>query len=321
MRSPGRRVTGRKIFPLGGALVPRKKAGRSKAWPPGDRRPISTPSLLSLRINTNVLSLGVQKNLRSVSSRLDGHMRRLGSGKRIATAADDAAGLGMSERMKARARSMAVAERNVQDGISLLSTAEGAMTELHVLAGRMRELVMASLNGTLSDNDRAILDTEYQALSAEADRLTRQTAFNGLDLLGGFNADIQAGPDPSDNYRINIRNMKAIGAVTGNYDLTDAADRTAALNLADQVIDFVSDQRAKVGIDQNRLLGIARSLQTARENTSASASRIADADLAVETAALIKDRILTQGATALLAQANVHPQSALLLLLAGSPPG
>jgi flagellin len=140
---------------------------------------------MGLRVNTNIASMTAQRNLASVTSRLQGNFSRLSSGLRIASASDDAAGLGISERMRAQIRSFSAATRNAQDGVSLAQTAEGAMQEISNNLGRMRELAVQAANGTLTTADRAVLDAEYQELITEVDRVAGQTAFNGAKLLDG----------------------------------------------------------------------------------------------------------------------------------------
>ncbi|MEL6715382.1 MAG: flagellin FliC, partial [Planctomycetota bacterium] len=183
---------------------------------------------MGLRVNTNVASLNAQRNLFNSSSALGGNFARLSSGLRIATAADDAAGLGISERMRADIRSFNVASRNAQDGISLVQTAEGALNEVSDILGRMRELSMQSANGTLNSDDRATLDTEFQQLVEEIDRISATTQFNGVDLLDGTNTSlsIQVGINGGTNDVISVSGTDATAStlgVSGSISTSSAA--------------------------------------------------------------------------------------------------
>jgi flagellin len=271
---------------------------------------------MGLRVNTNIASLNAQRNLFTVTSRLQGNFARLSSGLRIATAADDAAGLGISERMRADIRSFTVAGRNAQDGISLAQTEEGALNEVSNMMARMRELAMQASNGTLSTTDRLTIDTEFQALIQEIDRVATQTEFNGITLLDGTNAttDIQVGIDAGQT--ITITNQDATAATLGidALDVTDATNANAALTALDTAIDSVNTSRGSLGASQNRLQSSLASILNVRENLSASESRIRDVDVASESADLTRNSIMQQAATSILAQANMQPSIALSLL-------
>ena len=273
---------------------------------------------MGLRVNTNVLSLTAQKNLAQVTSRLQGNYARLSSGLRIATAADDAAGLGISERMRAQIRSLAQAGRNTQDGVSLVQTAEGSLSEVNNNLARMRELAVQASSGTLNDGDRAALDNEFQELISEIDRIAEQSDFNGIQLLDGSVAtvDIQVGTESGETVTISLEDMSeaALGLDGGTFDLTSVANASAALATIDSAIDSVSSYRGSLGAFQNRLMSAGRSISTAGENLSAAESRIRDVDVAHETADLTRNSIMQQAAVAVLAQANVQPQLALELL-------
>jgi flagellin len=271
---------------------------------------------MGLRINTNIAALNAQRNLFQVTSRLQGNYARLSSGLRIATSADDAAGLGISERMRAQIRSYGVAARNAQDGISLVQTEEGALNEVSNILVRMRELAMQSANGTLSTTDRATVDVEFQALIEEVDRIASQTEFNDITLLDGTNAttDIQVGIDAAQV--ITITNQDATAGTLGidTLDVTDVTNANAALTALDGAVDTVNTARGALGAAQNRLGSALTSILNVRENLSAAESRIRDVDVAAETADLTRNSILQQAATSVLAQANVQPQLALSLL-------
>ena len=261
--------------------------------------------------------MNAQRNLFNSTSNLAGNFARLSSGLRIASAADDAAGLGISERMRADIRSYGVASRNAQDGISLVQTAEGALGEVSDILGRMRELSMQSANGTLSDADRTTLDSEFQQLVSEVDRIADTTQFNGVDLLDGTNTSIgiQVGINGTADDVINVSGADTTAATLGvDGAITTSATATSMLATIDLAIDSVNSSRGTLGAQQNRLGSTLRSLANVRENTSAAESRIRDVDVAFETADLTRNSILQQAATAVLAQANAQPQLALSLL-------
>lgn len=273
---------------------------------------------MGLRVNTNVASINAQRNLSTVSQRLSGNYSRLSSGLRIASAADDAAGLGISERMRGQIRSYAVASRNAQDGISLVQTAEGAMDEVSNILGRMRELAVQASNGTLTTTDRATIDTEFAQLIEEVDRISGTASFNGLNLLDGSNstADIQVGIDAGGDNVIAVDLQDATASTLGvnSLDTTSISNAQSAITALDNAINSVSTARGSLGAAQNRLTSALANTQNVRENLSAAESRIRDVDVAVETADLTRNSILQQAATSVLAQANSQPQLALSLL-------
>lgn len=273
---------------------------------------------MALVVNTNTFSMTAQKNLSVHSDKLAGSFAKLSSGLRIVSAADDAAGLGISERMRAEIRSLGMAQRNAQDGVSLVQTAEGALSEVSGNLIRMRELAVEAANGTLNTADRTSLDQEFQALDAEIDRVASETEFNGIALLDGTNAtiDIQVGTSSGQTISINTVDMQsgAGGLVISALDVTTVANASAALGGLDSAIDAVVAQRGDFGASQNRLSSAMRSIATAKENLSGAESRIRDVDVASETAELTKNRILQQAATSVLGQANTQPQLAMSLL-------
>ncbi|MGB0331019.1 MAG: flagellin [Planctomycetota bacterium] len=272
---------------------------------------------MGLRVNTNVASMNAQRNLFNTSTQLGGNFARLSSGLRIASASDDAAGLGISERMRADIRSYGVASRNAQDGVSMVQTAEGALNEVSDILGRMRELSMQASNGTLSADDRATLDGEFQQLVEEVDRISATTQFNGVQLLDGTNTSIsvQVGIDGTANDTIAVTGTDTTASTLGvNGGITSQAAATTMLSSIDTAINSVNSSRGTLGAQQNRLDSSLRSLASVRENTSAAESRIRDVDVAFETADLTRNSILQQAATSVLAQANAQPQLALSLL-------
>ena len=261
-----------------------------------------------------------QRNLSVSTGRLQGNFARLASGLRIATAADDAAGLAISERMRSQIKSYTVAGRNAMDGVSLAQTAEGALNEVSGILNRMRELSMQSANGTLSAGDRATLDNEFAQLRDEVDRIANTTVFNGINLLDGSASTgipIQVGiGDSATNDVINITldSTSATQLSIATTDITSITGAQVALTSIDTAINAVNDARGVLGAQQNRMESSLRSIQVQRENLSASESRIRDVDVAMETADLTRNSIMQQAATSILQQANVQPQIALSLL-------
>jgi len=270
---------------------------------------------MALRVNTNTFSLSAQKHLANHGEKLGGSFAKLSSGLRIVTAADDAAGLGISERMRAEVASLNMASRNAQDGVSLVQTAEGALAEVSSNLVRMRELAVQASNETLSTEDRASLDAEFQALDDEINRVAGDTAFNSIGLLNGAaTISIQVGKDSGDTIDIATTDMQSAALGITGLSVTDSASAGTALAALDTAIDSVVTQRGAFGASQNRLSSAMRSIATNAENLSAAESRIRDVDVAKETAELTKNRILQQAASSVLAQANSQPQMALSLL-------
>lgn len=270
---------------------------------------------MALRVNTNIFSLNAQKNLAVHGEKLGGSFAKLSSGLRIVTAADDAAGLGISERMRGQVRSLNMASRNAQDGVSLVQTAEGALGEVSGNLIRMRELAVEAANGTLNLADRASLDSEFQALNDEIERVADQTEFNGISLLNSASTvSIQVGVDSGQTIDITTADLQTAALGTAGLDVTLSANASTALGALDAAIDAVVTQRGAFGASQNRLQSAMRSIATNSENLAGAESRIRDVDVASETAELTKNRILQQAAASVLAQANSQPQMALSLL-------
>ena len=274
---------------------------------------------MALRINTNILALTAQRALASVTERLSGNYRRLSTGLRIATASDDAAGLAISERLRAQVRSLNQAKRNAADGVSLVQTGEGALNEVSNILLRLRELAVQSANGTISSTDRQTLDEEFQSLVNEVDRIGRATEFNGIKLLDGSTSTIsfQVGSGTSigiDTLSANLSAVLATGLGIDMLGLTNASAASSAMTALDSAIDSVSRSRGRLGAVQNRLQYTINNLDVQAENLSAADSRIRDVDIAYETAQLTRNSIMQQVAIAMLAQANSQPQLALQLL-------
>jgi flagellin len=271
---------------------------------------------MGLRVNTNVFSLNAQRNLSSVSSRLGGNFARLSSGLRIANASDDAAGLGISERLRAQVRSLNQAGRNANDGISLTQTAEGALGEVNSNLVRIRELAIQASNGTLNSGDRAVLNNEFQALVAEIDRVSTDTTFNEIALLDGTTSSlsIQVGSESGQTIDIAFEGVDSTTLGIGAGALTTASSASALLDTIDTAIDTVTSLRGSLGASQNRLQSTIRNIANVSENLASAESRIRDVDVAAETADLTRNSILQQASLSVLAQANVQPQLALSLL-------
>jgi flagellin len=262
---------------------------------------------MSLRINSNVDALEAHRMLAKTSDAVSQSMERLSSGLRINKAADDAAGLGISEKMRGQINGLAQAQRNIQDGVSMVQTAEGNLDEVHSILQRVRELAVQYKNGSLSQSGKDAITSEVNALSSEIDRIQKSASFNGITLLGtAASVTFQVGSNDGDTISVTF----AKAAVTASYDLTD----TAILSSIDADIDKVSATRSSFGAVQNRLdhaLAVAGSYQ---ENLTSAESRIRDVDMADEMVNLTKNQILQQAGTAMLAQANQAPQAVLQLL-------
>jgi len=270
-------------------------------------------------VQTNFAALSAQKNLNINQAQLDSSFRKLSSGYRINSAADDAAGLAISEAMKADIRSYSVAERNAMDGISMAQTAEGALGEIHGIIGRMRELSVQSANGSMSAQDRGFLQTEFGELQAEITRIQTAAQFNGQSLLNSaatvIDFQVGIGTTSSDQVSVTFGSVDLTG-ITAGISVTgvDETNSWASINALDTALDDVSTARARFGAVMNRLEVSAATVATMRVNTAAANSRIRDVDVAAETALLSRNQVLTQAGIAVLGQANQLPQSVLSLL-------
>ena len=272
---------------------------------------------MGLRVNSNISSINAQRNLVNTTDRLQKSLQRLSSGLRISRAADDAAGLGISESFRAEIRSMQQAQRNANDGISLLQIAEGALNETSSILIRLRELAIQSANGTLGQPERATVDLEFQGLLAEVDRIAAVTEFNGLKILqSGAPITFQIGTSNTTDDRFTVSAVNATTSAIGINGLavSNASGALSALALLDRAVGQVAALRATFGTAQNRLESAIRSIAIAVENTSAADSRIRDVDFASETAELTRNQVLQQAGISVLAQANVSSQAALNLL-------
>ena len=276
---------------------------------------------MGFRINTNVASMQAQSSLNKVNRESQESFAKLSSGQRITKAADDAAGLAISEKLKAEIRSAQQANRNVNDGVSLVQVAEGGLNETSNILVRMRELAIQSASDTVGDSERGMANLEYQQLKSEMDRISQVTEFNGKKLLNGSGdkIDFQVGTG-ADEFKDRISldtsiinsGIDAMG-VEG-VDVSSKEGAQSSLGALDSAIEKVSGQRAVLGSLQNRLTSTSNNLQVYTENMSAANSRIRDVDYAEESAKQARNQILTSAGTSVLAQANVSSQNALKLI-------
>ena len=250
---------------------------------------------------------------------MQSNFRRLSTGLRIATAADDAAGLAISERFRAQVRSTEQAIRNAQDGISLTQTGEGALNEVSSILIRLRELAVQANNATVSGQDRNTLNQEFRDLINEVDRIARSTTFNSVNLLDGSGSTLvfQVGIGTTigiDTILLTLSNTLSSTLGLVSIDVGATGSPTSAITAIDSAINTVARVRGSFGAVQNRLNATVQNLRIQSENLSAAESRVRDVDVAAETAELTRNSILQQAAIAVLSQANVQPQIALQLL-------
>ena len=276
---------------------------------------------MGLRINTNVTSLAAQRTLSANNTEQASTLGKLSSGTRIVRAADDAAGLAISEKLKAQIRGVNQAERNANDGISLIQTAEGGLNEVSNILVRLRELSVQSASDTVGDEERKFTDLEFQNLKQEIERISSSTEFNGKKLLNGMGDkfDFQVGinnDDFQDRIKYDAARINAGMSALGIEELTVGSKDGSQSSLAtiDSALQNVSGQRAELGAIQNRLTSTINNLQVSSENLSAANSRIRDTDFAMESAKNTKLNILTNAGTSVLSQANSQGQAALKLL-------
>jgi flagellin len=267
---------------------------------------------MSLRINTNVEAFNAHRQLVGTSDKLAKSMERLSSGYRINRAADDAAGLAITEKLRGQITGLDQAQRNGQDAISLVQTAEGSLTEVHAMLQRVRELAVQYKNGSLSASDRLAIQSEVNMLASEVERIGSTAQFNGIQLLN-VQQTISFQVGAQDGEIITVSTISLGNSVPGTvYALT--ANGTGDISEIDVAIDAISAQRAQFGAVQNRLDHTLKNLAVYQENLEASESRIRDVDMASEMVNFTKLQILQQSGTAMLAQANQLPQSVLQLL-------
>ncbi len=274
-------------------------------------------------INTNVAAIAASNALKTNNRALANAMESLATGKRINSAADDAAGLSISDNMTSYIRGLDQAVRNANDAIGLLNTAEGALIEQSAMLQRMRELAVAAVSDTVTATQRDYMDLEYQALEAEIDRIGAQTEWNGtaiLDDTGGVASDgvfvFQVGASASQTFSVSIGDMSTTTALVAIAagDVDTATNAATAITNLDTAIAAVASQRATIGAGINRLSHAIENLTMISQETSASRSQVEDTDYASATTALAKGQIIQQAATAMLAQANQAPATVLALL-------
>lgn len=274
-------------------------------------------------INTNVKSILAQNAMATNNRTLEKTMQQLSTGKRINGAADDAAGLAISEKMSAQIRGLNQGVRNANDGISMMQTAEGALVETTNMLQRMRELAVQSANGSVDNTQRGYLDAEYQALGTEITNIANSTTWNGMKVLSGSVTAVtfQVGANNSADNRatVTFAKMTAVSGVFAAARKSIGAIKTVtvartAIDDIDTALDKVASHRAKLGATINQLTYAADNLANVSMNTAASRSRILDTDYAQATTELARTQIISQAATAMLAQANQQPQSVLSLL-------
>lgn len=276
---------------------------------------------MGFRINTNVSSIAAQRSLSVNNRETEGNLSKLSSGTRITKAADDAAGLAISEKMKAGIRSMKQADRNANDGISMVQTAEGGLNEVSSILTRMRELAIQTSSDTVGDVERGMTNMEYQNLKLELERISQVTEFNGKKLLNGEGDkyDFQVGINNDDfqdriSYDAGQVNSRLESLGVDGLEVSSKEGSQQSLNAVDAAIEKVSGQRAFLGAIQNRLVSTSNNLQVNVENLSAANSRIRDVDYAEATATKARNDILGAAGTSVLAQANMNGQNALKLI-------
>jgi len=270
---------------------------------------------MALVVNSNIASLNSQRQLSRSTNDLETSYQRLSSGKRINSAADDAAGLQISSRLTSQVNGLNQASRNANDAISLAQTAEGALDEYTNAVQRMRTLSVQSANGSNSAADRTALNTEYTQLEAELTRISDQTSFGGVKLLdGNYDENFQIGADANQTISISISQSFTSTNIGADGDISSASGAQTAIAALDTALVAVNTVRADLGARQNRFSSVVRSNDNTAQNVSASRSRIEDTDYAMESAALARNSVLQQAASSMLAQANQQPQIALSLL-------
>src|SRR4051812_6747368 len=268
---------------------------------------------MSLRIQNNVEAFNAHRNLQAVSDKVSQSMERLSSGYRINRAADDAAGLAISEKMRAQIRGLSQNQRNIQDGISLSQTAEGALSTVHDMLQRVRELAVQFKNGSLSTSNQSAIQSEVFQLASEIERIGGSTKFNGISLLNSNTTNVTFQVGANDGETISVA-MISLGQAVGSTYFALTPTGTTDIGEIDTAIDNVSAQRAALGAVQNRLQYSLDNVGIYQENLVAAESRIRDVDMAEETVSLTKNQILAQAGTAMLSQANQAGQNVLGLL-------
>ncbi len=276
---------------------------------------------MGMQINTNISALNAYRNLNNTQSDLSKSLEKLSSGLRINRAADDAAGLAISEGLKSQVGGLTVAARNAQDGISVVQTAEGQLTEVHSILQRVRDLAVQAGNDSNNTDSRAAIKTEVDQLTKELTRISGSANFNGINLLDGSNATLtfQVGAGSvaaNDQIGVDLSgaNVATVATAVGTLTFDTSANALTSIAALDTQIKNVSTARANLGAVQNRFESTIRSLNVSQENLSAANSRITDTDMASEMVKYTRSNILSQAGTAMLAQANQSGQGVLQLL-------
>ena len=274
---------------------------------------------MGLQINTNIASLTAYRNLQGTQSSMQTSLERLSSGLRINRAADDAAGLAISENLRAQVNGLRQATRNAQDGISMVQTTEGALNEVHAMLQKMRTKTVQAMNGSNSTTNLKQIGAEIAQLKAEISNIGGRTKFNGQALFTGKTVSLQVGANSGDSMTFRLKGMTSISGdqlknivLTGTK--TTAVAMTSTLNALDAAIANVSDSRSTLGAVQNRLDHAINNLRTSSENMAASESRVRDTDMADEMSNFTRAQILQNAGVSMLAQANQSPQTVLKLL-------
>ena len=271
-----------------------------------------------MRIQNNLMAMNAHRALGNNNNATSKSLEKLSSGFKINRAGDDAAGLAISEKMRSQIKGLETAQSNANDGISMVQTAEGALTEVHSMLNRMVELATKSANGTVETTvDRSAIQAEVTALSSEIDRIATHTKFNGIALLSGVNTAVtlQVGETSAQTISVSLTNMSSASLSVNSTTLVSTQTAaSAAIATINTAINKVSTQRAALGAVQNRLEHTINNLSVTSENLTAAESRIRDVDMAKEMMSFTKNNILSQAAQSMLAQANQQPQGVLQLL-------
>jgi flagellin len=269
-----------------------------------------------MRINNNIAAMNTHRQLQIADKQLTASLEKLSSGYQINRAADDAAGLSISQRLRAQIAGLKMSSKNADQAKNLIQTAEGALNEIHAMLTRMRELAVQSASDSVDASNRAALNAEFQNLGTEIDRISDSLEYNGITLLDGtFSGTFQIGPNGETDNTItfSISSVKTGELAIDDDDLTSRTNAVTAITAIDSAIDSVSDTRSNIGAIQNRLAYTVTSVDISAENLQSSESAIRDLDISEEISEFTRSQIMSQAATAVLAQANAVPQNVLAL--------
>ncbi len=276
---------------------------------------------MGLRVATNIAAVSANRVLSKTNDAQNKSFQRLSSGARITQAGDDAAGLSISENLRGQIRSMTEAEKNANNGVSLVQVAEGGLSEVGNILIRLRELSIQAASDTIGDKERGFINQEFQSLTAEVDRIANVTTFNGTQLLNGQGKDsleLQVGirNDVTDRITFNVaeNDVRVDSLGISSIKAESIEDARESIDAVDTALNKVSETRARMGAMQNKLQSTTNNLAITKENLIGARSRIADTDIAEETSSLVRENILQQAGIAVLAQANQNPMTALKLL-------